>query len=255
MSTTLEQQIASALSSDTKSDVIALLITEVETAIIAADKAAEAEREKALDPLASPDAAKARAVMEEAAFVRDRLRTVLPRLQERLQQVQAAEYAARWQADFEQVEGQRDELAQEYAATYPSLVAQLVDLFSRAEAIDMDVSRVNGSAPAGERRRLAVVELAARNLDSFSAADPSITKAVQLPDWEHSAKTAWPPPRPFDPSWFAPSPADPRCSGDWWQVKEEEARALRERWSVMLRSGKPRRSKTTTVRDGGRERA
>ena len=54
MSTTLEQQIASALSSDTTSDVIALLITEVETAIIAADKAAEAEREKALDPLASP---------------------------------------------------------------------------------------------------------------------------------------------------------------------------------------------------------
>ena len=87
MSTTLEQRIATALSSDTTSDVIALLITEIETAIVAADKAAEAEREKALDPLASPDAAKARTAMEDAAFVRDRLRTVLPRLQSRLQQV------------------------------------------------------------------------------------------------------------------------------------------------------------------------
>jgi hypothetical protein len=47
MSAILEQQIASALSSDTTSDVIAHLITEVETAIIAADKAAEAERDKA----------------------------------------------------------------------------------------------------------------------------------------------------------------------------------------------------------------
>ena len=123
----------------------------------------------------------------------------------------------------------RDELAKEYAATYPKVVAQLVDLFVRAEEVDKEVSRVNGSAPAGERRRLAQVELAARNLESFSTADPSIAKAVQLPDWEHSAKMAWPPPRPLVTAWLAPLTADRRYSGDWWQVKEEEARALRER--------------------------
>jgi hypothetical protein len=89
MSAILEQQIASALSSDTTSDVIAHLITEVETAIIAADKAAEAERDKALDPLASPDPVKARAAMEDATFTRDRLRTVLPRLQQRFSEVKA----------------------------------------------------------------------------------------------------------------------------------------------------------------------
>jgi hypothetical protein len=52
-----------------------------------ADTAAEAERIKAHDPIASPDPAKARAAMEDAAFTRDRLRTVLPRLHARLKEV------------------------------------------------------------------------------------------------------------------------------------------------------------------------
>jgi hypothetical protein len=168
--------------------------------------------------------------MAAAEFDRDRLHTLLPRMQQRLQQAQAAECAARWQLDFEQVAAKRDELAQEYAEFYPKLTGVLADLFGRAEAIDKEVSRINGSAPAGEHRRLADVELAARNLESFSTANPSIAKAVQLPDWAHSAKMAWPPPRPIDPAWFAPAvPVDRRYSADWWQVKEEEARALQER--------------------------
>jgi hypothetical protein len=113
MNITLEERIATALSSDTASDAVAILIAEVETAIVAADKAAEMEREKALDPLASPDAAKARASMEDAAFTRDRLRTVLPRLQQRLNESRVAEYAARWEPDFRQVEAKLDELAED----------------------------------------------------------------------------------------------------------------------------------------------
>lgn len=66
MSIALEQRSANALSSDTASNIIALLITEVESAIIAADKTAEAEREKALDPIVSPDTTKARTAMEDA---------------------------------------------------------------------------------------------------------------------------------------------------------------------------------------------
>ena len=118
MNITLEERIATALSSDIASDVVAILIAEVETAIVAADKAAEMEREKALDPLASPDAAKARVSMEDAAFTRDRLRNVLPRLQARLTELQAAEYAAWWEVDFTQVEARRDEWARKYAQ-YP----------------------------------------------------------------------------------------------------------------------------------------
>jgi hypothetical protein len=84
-----------------------------------------------------------------------------------------------------------DALAQEYGKTYPKIVAQLVDLFSRAEAVDKDASRISGSAPSGEHRRLRQVELVARGLDNFSRADPPITKAVQLPDWTNSETMVW----------------------------------------------------------------
>jgi hypothetical protein len=78
-------------------------------------------------------------------------------------------------------EAKRDELARQYAE-YPKLVARLVDLFESAKAVDEKVSRINGSAPPGEHRRLLGVELTARGLQSFSTADPPIAKAVQLPD-------------------------------------------------------------------------
>jgi hypothetical protein len=228
---TLERRIAAALTSDIPSADIAALVAETEAAISQVEAAAEAEREMALDPLASPDAAKARTAMEDAAFTRDRLRTVLPRLQERLQQVQAAEYAARWEADFEEVEGRRNEMAQEYVATYPRLVAQFVDILHRAEAVDRDVSRVNGSAPAGEHRRLAEVELAARNLESFSTANPSIAKMLQLPDFEHSARLAWPPPTPSLAAQVAASMASmirPHPGANWASEREGRTHELRE---------------------------
>ena len=68
-----------------------------------------------------------------------------------------------------------------------------------AASTPMPVSRINGSAPPGEHRRLLGVELTARGLESFSTADPPIAKAVQLPDWAHSARMAWPPPRTVRP--------------------------------------------------------
>jgi predicted transcriptional regulator len=183
VSTTLEQRVATALVADTTSADLTALIAETEAAIIQVDATANAERTKALDPVLSPDAKAAREAMVAAEFDHERLHTLLPRLEQRLQQVEAAEYAARWQLDFDQVAAKRDELASKYAELYPKLTAELVDLFHRAEAVNKEVSRVNGSAPAGEHRRLGEVELAARDLESFNTADPSIAKAVQLPDW------------------------------------------------------------------------
>jgi hypothetical protein len=219
----LEKKIATALADkDIASSNLAALIAETETAIAAADQAAEAERDKALDPALSPDPNAAREAVEAAKFTRDRLRTLLPRLHE----AQAAEYAARWESEYERVEAKRDELARKYAE-YPKLVAQLVDLFGSAKAVDEEVSRINGLAPPGEHRRLRGVELTARGLESFSTADPPIAKRVQLPDWAHSARMAWPPPRPFDPASFAPASFDRRLSADWGQV-QEEGRVMRE---------------------------
>ena len=104
----LESCIASSLvSDDIKSSDLAKLITETEGAIAAADKAAEEERERALDPIASPDATKARETLQAAEFTRDRLKTVLPRLQKRHNELQELEYYAAWRADFERVEAKR----------------------------------------------------------------------------------------------------------------------------------------------------
>jgi hypothetical protein len=75
-------------------------------------------------------------------------------------------------------------------------VARLVDLSESAKAVDEEVSRINGSAPPGEHRRLLGVELTARGLESFSTADPPIAKSVRLPDWDEPTKFAWPPPTP-----------------------------------------------------------
>ena len=252
---TLEQRISQALAdAGIASADLAALVQETESAIVVADQAAAKERErahdpalspdpasaertKALDPVLSPDAKAAREAMAAAEFARERLRSVLPRLQGRLQKVQAAEYAARWEADFEQVEARRNELVQEYAATYPRLVAQLVDLFERIEAADKEVSRINGSAPSCEHRRLRQVELVARGLKAFSRSAPAISKTVQLCDWADSERLIWPPRQPTIAALYALSmvpPHDARYTADWAAAQKEDnvRRAANEaRWA------------------------
>jgi hypothetical protein len=102
----------------------------------------------------SPDLKAARAAMEDAEFAATRLRTLLPRLQQRLLEVQAAASAARWDADFQKVATKRDAAAKKFTR-YPELVAELCDMFHEAAAVDKECSEVNGSAPLGEHRRLA----------------------------------------------------------------------------------------------------
>ncbi len=121
-----------------------------------------------------------------------------------------------------------NELAQEYAATYARLAAQFVDLFERIEAVDKKISRINGSAPSGEHRRLHQVELIARGLDNFNRSNPSITKAVPLPDWTNGEKMIWPPPQPSLAVQVASSMTFGQHPGDhWWQQREERAQAMR----------------------------
>jgi hypothetical protein len=58
---TLEQRISTALTEDNSNPLaIAALISETETAIVAADQDAKLEQERVLDPLASPDPKAAR---------------------------------------------------------------------------------------------------------------------------------------------------------------------------------------------------
>jgi hypothetical protein len=195
---TLEERIATALSEDIASADVEALIAETDAAITATEAAAEAERVKALDPITSPDPTKARAAMEDAAFTRDRLRVVLPRLHARLKQVVAAEYAARWEPDFKCVEADRDALAAEMREAYSAAVARLVDVFQRAAECDRECSRINGAAPYGEHRRLLKVELTARGVKGLLQPDVFIAEMLRLPYFTRDSGPiyAWPLPTP-----------------------------------------------------------
>ena len=93
----LENRIATALAAtDITSSDLSQLLVEADAAITAADNTAEEERAKALDPALSPDPKVARQAMEDAAFTRDRLKTLLPRLQTKHREVADAEALTAW---------------------------------------------------------------------------------------------------------------------------------------------------------------
>ncbi len=114
--------------------------------------------------------------------------------------------------------------------------------------IDEECSRLNGTAPDGEFRRLRGVELAARGLESFSVSNPALTEAVKLPDWKNSDRLAWPPPKTplgvlvaaamtpshddrFTANWAAAREQDlaRRAETERRRAKEEEARQAENR--------------------------
>jgi hypothetical protein len=104
----LESRIAAALTADDiTSSGLGELIAETETAITAADQAADEERVKALDPALSPDPKAAREAMQDAEFSRDRLKTLLPRLETRYREIAEAEALTSWKAEAEELEAPR----------------------------------------------------------------------------------------------------------------------------------------------------
>ena len=236
---TIEQRIAAALTStDITSSDLAALIAETESAIATADKTAEEERAKALDPALSPDPKAAREAMQAAEFSRDRLKTLLPRLQARHKQLQAKEYEARWYAEFEGVEAKRDALVEELRV-YPAMVAKLINILSRIPAIDAEVSRINGSAPSGVKDRLLKVEQQARGVEGFGVSgawDPrgllALAADLKLPKFEEDGNRyqySWPPLQPNLA--LAAIPTDPfiiseAAKGTY--IKERDRRALED---------------------------
>ncbi len=224
----LEKQISVALTNDKATPaVLADLLIELEDGIGAADVAAKAERDKALDPITSPDAKAARQAAEDAVFLVNRLSTLKPRLEVRLTEVLAQERLMQWRADYEQLKGKRDALAEE-VREYPAIVAKLVDLFSRVAINDAEIGKLHRARPAGVSLHLRTAELEARGLDGFTRDTPSIIEEqLKLPDWQHSERMAWPPPKPSEAAAFAASMALPMHRGaDWW--KDGDARAAEQ---------------------------
>jgi hypothetical protein len=227
-----EQRIAAVLAGDaiTSADLSDLIVL-TNAAVADASATAEAERSRALDPANPVDPSTARAAMEDAALVAQRMRAAMPRSQARLDAITAQEYAATWSIDYAEVEAVRDALAAEVNEIYPTVVATLTDLLTRISTCDREIGRINGSATSGERRRLRKVELEARGLDSFTRSVPPITDELRLPQWEPGGQE-WPPPAlSFNAAMaaaIAPRPFNPRYSADWHKVKAAEAEAQRE---------------------------
>ena len=203
MSDNLERRLASALSDDSiTSSMLTSLIGEAGIAIADADVTAEKERTKALDPALSPDLRKARAAMEDATFAANRLRTLQPRLQKRLQHVRYVEAHDRWLESYTAVKAKRDASAEELKALYPEVVAKLTDLLTRLRAIDAEVHRVNTSKPvmAGEpwdgNMPLELTECEARGVTGFNSPDYSLDRGVRLPDFDKPGQNHWPPHQP-----------------------------------------------------------
>ncbi len=220
MSATLEQRIAAALAdNDIASSDLAALIMETEAAVTDADQEAITAREQALDPIASPDPTKARAAMESAAFTRDRLRTVLPRLQQHFNDVLSQEEYAAWVMQYEAIKIKRDAAAAELRTLYPEFASKLVDLLLRIEVVDREVERVRSAKPFdakeanGDGRWLLETELTARGLDHFGVYDHRILKDLQLPSFSEPTKLAWPPHRPID--WSVVTPVFRHPGADW----------------------------------------
>ena len=240
--TNLEQQIMAAIADDTATaSSLAELVTTTEGAIVDADDAAEAARTEMADPIAAPDLNVARAKVEATEFTGDRLRNLLPLLQNKHRAVVHATERTKWQERLDDLEHQRNNLAAELASQYPKLTAQLIGLFGRVGALDQKISQLNQSRVSGCKGELLGVELTARGLDSFTRDLPSIVARdrLQLPDWIEFNKFAWPPrdDMPFSvqvSGSVATVHSRQRHSGDWHKAltAETQQRKLQEQQRI-----------------------
>src|ERR1019366_4783343 len=130
----------------------------------------------------------------DAEFAAERLRTVLPRLQARQQEVAAAEYLTQWRADCNALRPVGDALAAELHDLYPRLARQLVDLVVRIKAHNADLSSLHERRPAGVPLHLGDPELVARGIDAFSRDTRPLAEGLQLPAFEPGQRPMYPPP-------------------------------------------------------------
>jgi hypothetical protein len=135
--------------------------------------------------------------MEDAAFARDRLQAALPRLQERLKELRAAEEDARRWVAYKKAEAERDKLAEELARVYPPIAEKLADLLTRIAASDVQIEHIINCALPSGAERLRVAELVARGLSSFTPKlyvdVPRITKELRLPAFKYPGERyVWP---------------------------------------------------------------
>jgi hypothetical protein len=210
------------------SDELRQLIAETETAAAEADVAAQQFKAASLDldcedPVAADQAQKAKMVE------RQRLLLTLPRLEDKLRSAVGQENHDRWRADRDRVAAKRDAAVRNFRA-YPEIIAELIEIFQEAKAVDAEVDRVNQSASAMGCEHLQHVEVLARKIPDgrHTREQPEISETCVLPDWNHSNKQAWPPPRQSLGLLIAAASPPAYHPGDRWFEQQNERRAAQD---------------------------
>src|SRR5262249_47778544 len=98
---------------------------------------------------------------------------------------------------YEKVKADRDKLAAELKATYPSFESQLGQLIAKIEVNDREIEFVNAHGLPTGAERLRSAELIARGLESWRVNQTDvvrITRELCLPSFKHDPHRpyAWP---------------------------------------------------------------
>ena len=232
----LERRISAALTGDRSATDLADLLEQTDWAVIAAEEFAKDEREKALDPLASPDPHAARQCAEDAQFMVGRLKTLRPRLLQRHREISAREQLAQWQTHAHTLAGEGEQLAADLAL-YAEVTPKLVDVFGRLAVYRQKHSALYADRPPGVDDIAADPELQARHLQHFSRDCPTLLDSVQLRDWQ-SGKEVWPQrsSAQFAATFAQSMTAHSYYAGaDWWRLEEQKAAERRAEMERMNR--------------------
>jgi hypothetical protein len=110
------------------------------------------------------------------------MQAAVPQLHARHREAVAREKAAAWVVEFSRVATKYNALADEWRNAYPPLLDKLIDLCTRANALTLEIDRINGTAPSGEGRRMPRMWNGGK---------------LRLPHlFDDSEQVAWPPPTP-----------------------------------------------------------
>jgi hypothetical protein len=194
----VDLDIAAAFADGVKSSDVSALVAEVEGAALASGEAADHARRQALDPTRTANAvAEARRQMEDAAFRRERLQTAVTRLKERLREIKGLEENQRRQIIYDTAKAERDLLARELKAHYPTIEAQLGELIAKIEMNDRQIEYINSLALPTGAERLRSAELVASEVEAWRINQQEvvrITHELVLPRFENDPHRpyAWP---------------------------------------------------------------